>query len=284
MHRLALVVFLSRALSAQFAPLDLINHNRPIVDAHNCYPYEGQWSDRIERALKLGFPVGIEQDLAWAVDGSTGKGRIVVSHQKATRGDEPTLRQHFFERVRPIIEKALKANDSKTWPIIVVHFDFKDNRPELLHAVWDLLGEYEGWITTASVTADPHELAPYAVKPLLVMTEESDAQEDVFFKPLKNGRKATSVRLRPHRPPAARRQPPGTRPPAGDAAARTTAGGKAHQLPPLVEQFLVRSRGRRPAQRGRLDCGRRPPPAGTRRPRSQDGVLDSLLHPRWVCE
>lgn len=163
--------------------LDLIDHNRPIVDAHNCYPYDGKWADRIDRALKLGYPVGIEQDLAWA------SGRVVVSHTKDTKGEEPTLRAYFFERVRPIIEKALQENKRETWPLIVVHFDVKDNRPELLHAVWDLLGEYEAWITTAAVTADPHVLAPYDVKPLLVMTEDSDAQEGVFFRPLKPGAK-----------------------------------------------------------------------------------------------
>jgi hypothetical protein len=55
----------TRLTTAAFGQsLDLINHNRPIVDAHNCYPYEGQWSDRVDRALKTGYPVGIEQDLA----------------------------------------------------------------------------------------------------------------------------------------------------------------------------------------------------------------------------
>jgi len=181
MNRLAIIGILSGALLAQPPTLDLINHNRPIVDAHNCYPYEGKWTDRIDRALRTGFPVGIEQDLAWA------NGRVVVSHTAKTSGGEPTLRDHFFERVRPVIEKALKEDKRASWPLIVVHFDVKDNRPELLHAVWDLLGEYEAWITTAPVTADPRTLAPYDVKPLLVMTEDSDAQEDVFFKPLKPG-------------------------------------------------------------------------------------------------
>lgn len=185
MNRFALCSVLASAslFAQQPGLLDLINHNRPMVDAHNCYPYEGQWADRIDRALKGGYPVGIEQDLAWA------NGRVVVSHQKETRGNEPTLREHFFERVRPIVEQALKENKRSTWPLIVVHFDVKDNRVELLRAVWDLLGEYEGWITTAPVTADPHVLTAYDVKPLLVMTEDSDEQEQVFFKPLKPGAK-----------------------------------------------------------------------------------------------
>src|SRR5205814_8678177 len=83
------------------ANLDFLNHNRPVLDAHNCYPYKGQWADRIERALRTGYPVGIEQDVAWA------NGRPVVSHDAKTTGTEPTLRDYLFERVRPLVEKAL---------------------------------------------------------------------------------------------------------------------------------------------------------------------------------
>jgi hypothetical protein len=147
----------------------------PVADAHNCYPYKGQWSNRLDRALSFGFPVAIEQDLAWYVD------HIVVSHTPQPTGAEPTLRQHFFERVRPMVEKALRENKRGTWPIIVLHFDFKDTQPALLHAVWELLGEYESWITTAPKGGDPRVLAGFDPKPLLVLTEDSDAQEAVFF-------------------------------------------------------------------------------------------------------
>ena len=51
----------------------------------------------------------------------------------------------------------------------------------MLHAVWDLLGEYQGWITTAPRTADPRRLSPLEPKPLLVLTEDADEQEAVFF-------------------------------------------------------------------------------------------------------
>jgi hypothetical protein len=91
--------------------------------------------------------------------------------------------------VRPIVEKALADNDRARWPIIVVHFDFKSVQPELLHAVWDLLGEYQGWITTAAQTADPHQLAAFEPKPLLVLTEDADAQEAVFFNQVPPGAK-----------------------------------------------------------------------------------------------
>src|SRR5690242_8344311 len=163
MRTILATLALTLPLAAQ--DLNFLNHNRPVPDAHNCYPYQGHWADRIDRALTLGYPVGIEQDIAWA------KGKPVVSHTPDTTGIEPTLRDYFFERVRPIVEKALRDNDRAHWPLIVVHFDFKSLQPELLRAVWDLLGKYEGWITTAPQTADPHKLAPFEARPLLVLTE-----------------------------------------------------------------------------------------------------------------
>jgi hypothetical protein len=168
------------AAFAQTAPLDFLNRNQPVLDAHNCYPYRGRWADRIDRALATGFPVSIEQDLAWHRTGNR-EGRVVLSHEPRTTGSEPTLRDYFFERVRPIVEKALAENDRARWPLIVLHFDFKSTEAPLLHAVWNLLGEYENWITTAVKTADPHELSPLDAKPILVITEESDEQQAVFF-------------------------------------------------------------------------------------------------------
>jgi hypothetical protein len=113
----------------------------------------------------------------------------VVSHTAKITGSEPLLRDYFFERVRPIVEKALADNDRARWPLIVVHFDFKDNQAPLLHAVWDILGEYQAWITTAVKSADPHVLAPFDPKPLLVLTEDPDAQEEVFFRQVPVGGK-----------------------------------------------------------------------------------------------
>ncbi|HYK18653.1 MAG TPA: hypothetical protein VEV37_11560 [Bryobacteraceae bacterium] len=187
--RLLAGLLLSAALWAQPAPLDFLNHNRPVLDAHNCYPYDGRWSDRVDRALANGFPVSIEQDLTWYVDPATGAGRVVVTHRAEADGSEPTLRSYFFERVRPIVEKALADNDRARWPLIVLHFDFKSVSPPLLHAVWELLGEYEGWITTAPKAADPHKLAELDGKPVLVVTEDSDSQEEVFFNQVRVGAK-----------------------------------------------------------------------------------------------
>ena len=168
---------------AQTGALDFLRQNRTIVDCHNCYPNDGAWADRIERALKLGFPAAIEQDLA------SYQGRVVVSHTDQTKGGEPLLRDYFFERVRPIVEEALQKNDRARWPLIILHFDFKSNEAPLLHAVWDLLGHYESWITTATKTADARELSPFDVKPLLVLTETADEQEEVFFREVPVGGK-----------------------------------------------------------------------------------------------
>lgn len=166
---------------AAAADLAFLNHDHPVLDAHNCYPYDGRWRDRVRRALDSGFPVSIEQDLAWYVDPKSGKGRVVVSHTPEPTGGEPTLRAYFFEQVRPIIEKAMASYDRSDWPLIILHFDFKDTQPAILHAVWRLLGDYEPWLSTAIKTADPHHLSPIDRKPILVVTEDSDAQAKVFY-------------------------------------------------------------------------------------------------------
>jgi hypothetical protein len=172
--RLALVALLAAAaLNAQLS--------RPLLDAHNCYPYLGSYPDRIDRALATGFPVAIEQDIAYF------EGSAVVSHTNETTGNEPTLQDYFFERVRPIVEKALAENHRDQWPLIVLHFDFKDLQAPLLHAVWEVLGEYEAWITTARKTDEPGKLSPFDIKPLLVLTEDADEQEGVFFNEVPRG-------------------------------------------------------------------------------------------------
>ena len=175
--------------SAQGPDLDFLNHNRPILDAHNCYPYDGRWNDRVERALRSGFPVSIEQDLAWYVDPATRKGRVVVSHTPKPTGAEPTLHDYFFEQVRPVIEKAIAQNKQDEWPLIVLHFDFKDNQPAILNAVWQLLGEYEPWLSTAVKISDPYHLSPIERKPILAITEGSDEQQKVFYDQVSVGAK-----------------------------------------------------------------------------------------------
>ncbi|MDQ6677020.1 MAG: Type 1 glutamine amidotransferase-like domain-containing protein [Acidobacteriota bacterium] len=174
-----------RSLSLLFAAVPLFAQHS-VVDAHNCYPYEGKYADRIDRALSAGFPVSIEQDLALL------NGRVVLSHNAQPIGGEPDLETYFFRRVEPIVKQALTKNDRASWPLIYLHFDFKDNSPELLAAAWKILGRYQPWLTTAVKPADPNaaaSAAPLAVGPIMALTEDSDAQEAVFYTPIPVGGK-----------------------------------------------------------------------------------------------
>ncbi len=154
--------------------------HRVVMDAHNCYPYDGRWNDRITRALSAGTPLAIEQDLAWYTDPKTHESRIVVSHDAKPTGEEPTLQDYFFKRIRPLMEEALREKDHKAWPLITLNLDFKSEQPELLAAVWKLLGDYEGWLTTAERQPNISQVSSLTVGPLLVLTGDSDAQQAVF--------------------------------------------------------------------------------------------------------
>jgi hypothetical protein len=114
-----------------------------------------------------------------------------------------------------------------------VHFDFKDNQAPLLHAVWDVLGEYQDWITTATKGKDPHELTACEPKPLLVLTEDSDAQEEVFFNQVPMGSKPF-IWLRTYQL-ADREERTRVDSPGSDIDAGTTSYGAADQLSAVVE-------------------------------------------------
>src|SRR5512136_1946410 len=85
--------------------------HRVLMDAHNCYPYGGQWTDRVDRALSAGVPVGIEIDLAWDPTSPSGAPRIVIRHGGRPQGDDPTRDNYFFAKVRPLVEHALKEGN-----------------------------------------------------------------------------------------------------------------------------------------------------------------------------
>src|SRR5579859_5090525 len=122
---------------------------RVILDAHNCYPYYEWWYDRIDRALSAGTPLAIEQDLYWYTDRRTGKSWSIVAHGDPVSGEEPTMEHYFFDRVRPIVERALQEGNHGDWPLITLNLDFKTEEPEHLRAVWALLTKYQDWLTTA---------------------------------------------------------------------------------------------------------------------------------------
>ena len=155
--------------------------SRVVMDAHNCYPYGEWWHDRIDRALSAGTPLAIEQDLFWFTDPRTGRSSSLLSHDPHANGNEPTMREYFFERVRPIVERALRDGQRSQWPLITLNLDLKSDEPEHLRAIWKLLSEYENWITTAPRRADRSIVQPLEVKPILVLTGLSDAQQAVFY-------------------------------------------------------------------------------------------------------
>lgn len=154
--------------------------DRVVLDAHNCYPYDGKYQDRIDLALKTGLPLAIEQDLAWYVDPATGQGRSLLIHGSKPNGTEPNMRDYFFERVRPLVEQALKENKPQTWPLITLNLDFKSDEPAHHQAVLQLLTEYQAWLTTAPRTASLAVRAPLDWKPILVLTGASQVQQKTF--------------------------------------------------------------------------------------------------------
>ena len=154
---------------------------RVLLDAHNCYPENGQWTDRLERALKTGLPIAIEQDLAWYTDKASSVSGSVVVHDLPPAGNEPTLKQYFFERIRPVVERALQDRDRTNWPLITLNLDFKSEEREHLEFIWKLLGEYESWLCTSPRTGDSKSPRTLELRPVLVLTGSSDAQQRVFY-------------------------------------------------------------------------------------------------------
>ena len=153
---------------------------RTLLDAHNAYPQSGRWTNRIDRALSTGVPVAIEQDLFWKQNSATDRFEIVVAHDKKELDGAPTLESYFFDRIRPVMERALAENKRDTWPLIVLNLDFKQNDAPLLEAVFALLGKYESWLTTAPRTARPKVVAPFTLGPLLVLSGSNTAQRVRF--------------------------------------------------------------------------------------------------------
>ena len=54
-----------------------------------------------------GLPLAIEQDLVWRPGEAGGQRESIVSHGEPFDGREPSLRDSFFERIRPLVERAL---------------------------------------------------------------------------------------------------------------------------------------------------------------------------------
>jgi hypothetical protein len=153
---------------------------RALLDAHNAYPYHGQWGDRLDRALGTGTPLAIEQDLSWAVDAETGIGRSVVAHEGPFDGTEPTLAD-FFERIRPLVEPVLERDEPEGWPLITLNLDVKSQGDHAEHhqSILATLVRYRSWLTSARLSAAGSP-TPIDWGPVLVLTGASDVQEHSF--------------------------------------------------------------------------------------------------------
>jgi hypothetical protein len=184
MRRLVLLTFLIglgvRSLSGGGADA-LTPGTRVLLDAHNAYPEGGRWADRIDRALGTGLPLAIEQDLVWFHDPRSGVPRSIVAHGEPFTGLEPSLRDYFFERIRPIVERAIQENHREDWPIITLNLDFKSDEPEHHAAVLKVLLEYQSWLCTAPRGATSSEVQPLHLGPVLVLTGEQDTQQQDFY-------------------------------------------------------------------------------------------------------
>jgi len=157
----------------------LVPGARVLLDAHNAYPYEGHFADRVSRALATGVPVAIEQDLIWRA-GANGTGVSVVGHDVDKVADAATFEDYFFRTIAPVMEQALKENHRDRWPLVVLNLDFKTNEPAHHAYVRQLLGRYKQWLTSAPRTATPETPAPMTAGPLLVLTGSNPTQQTDF--------------------------------------------------------------------------------------------------------
>jgi hypothetical protein len=96
-------------------------------------------------------------------------------------GTEPIMRDYFFERIRPIMEQALRDGNKGDWPLITLNLDFKSDEPAHHAAIWKLLSDYESWLCTAERNADHSVVMPLHAGPMLVLTGEADSQELDFY-------------------------------------------------------------------------------------------------------
>lgn len=157
---------------------------RVLLDAHNCYNH-----DELERALRTGTPLAIEQDLVWHLDRSTGVFRSVVSHGDSDVETAPDFESYFFKKVAPVMENALTENRRADWPLITLNLDFKTDEPDHHAFVLALLHKYEPWLTTAERTSTPDVAAPLRVGPMLVLTGSNGRQQVDFHDTVPAGRK-----------------------------------------------------------------------------------------------
>jgi hypothetical protein len=151
---------------------------RTIVLAHNAYPDEGKFGDRLDRVISAGVPFAVEEDLIW-VEGKS----LLIHNAKEAGPDSPTLESYFFPKVKPIMEKAVKDGNKGNWPLITLYLDIKNDPVEHLEAISKVLDKYDGWLTKAVKTADITKQSPLEYGPMLVILEDkqNDIKQEFFY-------------------------------------------------------------------------------------------------------
>jgi hypothetical protein len=170
---LAVSVAIAAKTSSPFAP-----GARTLMLAHNAYPDEGKFGDRLDRAISGGVPFAVEEDLVWV----TGKS-LLIHNEKAAGPDSPTLESYFFPKVAPIVEKALKEGNKGNWPLIVLYLDIKNDPVEHLEAISKVLDKHDAWLTKATKTDDITKQSPLELKPMIVILEDkqNDIKQSFFY-------------------------------------------------------------------------------------------------------
>ena len=151
---------------------------RTQILSHNAYPDHGKYADRLDRAIATGLPMVAEQDLAW-IDGKS----LEIHGARNVSADDPTLETYFFPRVKAIMEEALKEGNKGNWPLITLYLDIKNDPPEHLQAISQVLDKYDSWLTTAVKTDDINRQSPLDLKPMMVLVEDkqNDIKQKFFY-------------------------------------------------------------------------------------------------------
>jgi hypothetical protein len=167
------VAIAARVNSSTFTP-----GARTLMLAHNAYPDDGQYGDRLDRTIAAGVPFVVEEDLVW-VDGRS----LLIHNPKAASADSPTLESYFFPKVKPVVEKALKVGNKGDWPLITLYLDIKNDPEEHLEAISKVLDKYDGWLTKAVKTEDMSKQSPLELKPMMVILEDkvNDIKQGFFY-------------------------------------------------------------------------------------------------------
>jgi hypothetical protein len=175
---LSILAVVTLAVAAKINSSPFAPGARTLVLAHNAYPDDGKYGDRLDRVIKAGVPFVVEEDLVW-VDGRS----LLIHNPKSAGSDSPTLESYFFPKVKPVVEAALRAGNKGDWPLVTLYLDIKNDPEEHLQAISKVLDKYDAWLTKAVKTTDIAKQSPLELKPMMVILEDkkNDIKQAFFY-------------------------------------------------------------------------------------------------------